>query len=148
MLTAAGRQSTPVHGGFMNATRRAACLMLMGLLTACASSPPAHGSWVLLGERDVDFKVDHDSIDVGRHEGRFRVLRFVAHGGEVEMYEIKIVLDDGEAFRHPTHLILDRGEGRTVDLPGDRRAVRRVEFVYRSLHKGDGHHATISLYGR
>ena len=36
----------------------------------------------------------------------------------------------------------------TTALPGDRRAVRRVEFVYRSLHTGSGHHATISVYGR
>ena len=132
----------------MKMTPRGVCLILVSLLTACASSPPAHGGWELLGQLDVDFKVDHDSIDVGRHEGRFRVLRFVAHGGTVEMYEIMVVLDDGEAFRHPTHLILDRGEGRTIDLPGDRRRVHRVEFVYRSLHTGSGHHATISLYGR
>lgn len=132
----------------MNTCRRAAGLALLGLLAACASNPPDHGGWQLLGQRDVDFKVDHDSIDVGRHEGRLRVLRFVAHGGAVEMYEIKVVLDDGQGFRHPTHLILDRDEGRTLDLPGDRRVVRRVEFVYRSLHKGGGHHATISLYGK
>lgn len=132
----------------MKIAGRATCLMILGLLAACASSPPAHAAWEPLGQRDVDFKVDHDSIDVGKHEGRFRELRFVAHGGTVEVYEIKVILGDGEAYNHPTHLMLDRGEGRTLDLPGDRRTVRRVEFVYRSLHKGGGHHATISLYGR
>jgi hypothetical protein len=133
----------------MDSVRRAFGLLLLSLTAACASAPPAperHG-WELLGKRDVDFHVDHDAIDVGKSEGHFRVLRFVVHGGAIEMYEVKVILGDGDSFRVPNRLILDSGEGRTVDLPGDRRVVRRVEFVYRSL-KTAGRPATVSLYGR
>jgi len=69
------------------------------------------------------------------------------HGGAIEMYDVVVVLGDGETVRPSTRLILDRGEGRMVDLPGERRVVRRVEFVYRSL-RSDHRRATVSLFGR
>lgn len=131
----------------MNTTRRGVCLILTGLLTACATGQRVGPRWEMLGRRDVDFRVDHDVIEVGRVEGRFRQLRFVARGGAIEMYDVKLILGDGDVIHHPTRLMLDRGEGRTIDLPGDRRVVRRVEFVYRSMRAG-GRHATVTLYGR
>jgi hypothetical protein len=121
-------------------------VVLMGVLMACASGQRVGGRWELLGRRDVDFHVDHDAIDVGRAEGRFRALRFVVHGGAIEIFDVKVVLADGEAFRPATRLVFERGEARTIDMPGNRRAVRRVEFVYRSL-RGEGRRANVTLYG-
>lgn len=131
----------------MKIALRSACLVVIASLSACASAPYGRRSWELLGERVVDFRTDRDVINVGRSEGLFRELRFVAHGGAIELYEVNVVLGDGDHFRAPSRLVLDRGEGRTVDLPGDRRVVRRVEFVYRSL-RAAGRRATVSLYGR
>ena len=131
----------------MNAVRRALFLSLPLLLAGACASAPRGRPWVLLGERVVDFHVDHDVIEVGRAGGRFRELRFVAHHGAVEMYNVQVILGDGDSFRPEGKLVLDRGEGRTLDLPGDLRVVRRVEFVYRSL-RGAGQRATVSLYGR
>jgi hypothetical protein len=131
----------------MKMTRRMFSMMLLGLLTSCASDPPAGGHWELLGHREVDFHVDHDTIEVGKEGGHFAMLRFDVHGGAIEVYDVKVILGNGEIVRLPSRLVLEPGEGRMVDLPGDRRTVRRVEFVYRSL-KGDSHRATVSLYGR
>jgi hypothetical protein len=131
----------------MNTARRAFYLVFTGLLMACASGPPAGRDWELLGRREVDFQLDHDVIQVGRTQGRFRELRFVVQGGAIEMYDVRITLGDGESFRPPTRFVFDEGEGRRIELPGDRRVVRRVEFVYRSLRAG-GRRAVISLYGR
>jgi hypothetical protein len=123
-------------------------LMLLALVTtSCATAPPSRRAWELLGERDVDFRVDHDVIDVGRSEGRFRELRFTVHGGAIELYEVKVILGDGDTFRPGTRFVFDRGEGRTMFLPNGRRVVRRVEFVYRSI-RGEGGRATVSLFGR
>jgi len=131
----------------MNSARRAVCVLLTGLLTACASGPRLGRDWDLLGRREVDFRVDHDVLQVGRIQGTFRELRFVVRGGAIEMYEVKVVLGDGDAFRPGTRFTFDEGEGRSFELPGDRRVVRRVEFVYRSLRAG-GRRAVVSLYGR
>jgi len=131
----------------MNIARRVFCLALTGSLMACATAPRAHRGWELLGRRQVDFRVDHDVIEVGRIEVRFHELRFVVRGGAIEMYDVAVVLGDGETIRPHTRLIFDRGEGRMIELPGERRVVRRVEFVYRSLHS-DFRRATVTLYGR
>jgi hypothetical protein len=132
----------------MKAPRRSIGLLLAVLFSACASAPPSGSrGWEFLGKRDVDFHVDHDAIDVGRAEGRFDELRFVVRGGDVEIYNMKVILGDGESFNPAHRLILERGEGRVLRLPGDHRVVRRVEFVYRSL-RGSRRHATVSLFGR
>jgi hypothetical protein len=131
----------------MNTSRRAVCLVLMVLLTACASGPRYGRDWELLGRREVDFQVDHDVIQVGRVQGTFRELRFVVRGGAIEMYDVRVILGDGDSIRPGTRFIFDEGEGRSFELPGDRRVVRRVEFVYRSL-RAAGRRARVSLYGR
>jgi hypothetical protein len=132
----------------MRALRLSIGIVLAALLAACASAPARGGrGWELLGRRDVDFHVDHDVIDVGRAEGRFNELRFVVRGADVEMYKMRVVLGDGDVFTPENRLVLERGEGRVLRLPGEHRVVRRVEFVYRSLH-GTGRHATVTLFGR
>jgi hypothetical protein len=131
----------------MSIARRTVGLALMGFLTACASAPAGGRHWEFLGSRDVEFRVDHDVIEVGRVEGRFRELRFQVRDGAIEMYDMRVVLGDGETIHLRHRLVLDRGEGRVIDLPGERRVVRRVEFVYRSL-RSDWRRATVSLFGR
>jgi hypothetical protein len=131
----------------MKTTRRVVCVILMGLLLACASGPRTGRRWEFLGRREVDFHVDHDTIEVGRAEGRFHELRFVVRGADLEMYDVRVVLGDGEVIRPATRLVFERGDARTIELPGDRRVVRRVEFTYRSL-RGAGRRAVVRLYGR
>jgi len=132
----------------MRVPRLSIGLVLAALLSACASAPARNArGWELLGRRDVDFHVDHDVIDVGRAEGRFNELRFVVRGADVELYKMRVVLGDGDVFTPENRLVLERGEGRVLRLPGEHRVVRRVEFVYRSLH-GAGRHATVTLFGR
>ena len=121
-------------------------MVLVGLLMACATGR-ADYRWELLGTREVDTQVDRDVIEVGRHEGRFRGLKFVVQGAAVELYEVKVVLGDGAVIKPGGRMLFERGEGRYIDLPGDRRSVRRVEFLYRTLRRG-GRHATVTLYGR
>jgi hypothetical protein len=121
----------------------------VGLLLACATGLTADYRWELLGRREVDTQVDRDVIEVGRNQGRFRGLKFEVHGGSIEMYEVKVILGDGEPYRHGGKMIFERGESRYIDLPGERRSVRRVEFLYRALSSGrGGRHATVTLYGR
>lgn len=132
----------------MRVPRLSIGVVLAALLSACVSAPPRSArGWEVLGRRDVDFHVDHDVIDVGRAEGRFNELRFVVRGADVEIYKMRVILGDGDVFTPENRLVLERGEGRVLRLPGEHRVVRRVEFVYRSLH-GAGRHATVTLFGR
>src|SRR5688500_12305759 len=47
---------------------------------------PAPGKWVLLGEREVDGKLDKDVIQVGNQEGHWSRLIFVVEDSELEMH--------------------------------------------------------------
>ena len=48
-----------------------------------AAAAPAR--WEVLGQREVDFRNDHDTIDVGRSEGRFRQLQLRVKNAPIEV---------------------------------------------------------------
>ena len=48
---------------------RGLTLVSLILLMTCLAGAAQPGRWELLGQREVDFRADHDQIDVGRSEG-------------------------------------------------------------------------------
>jgi hypothetical protein len=103
-------------------------------------------AWVKLATRTVDFSGDHDVIEVGG-EGRFTAIRFTVDQGDLAMDHIKVVFRNGEVFEPNTRAEFREGtRSRDIDLPGDARYVRRVEFYYRSI--GRHARAVVNLYGR
>src|SRR5438477_16008 len=114
----------------------------MGVLVAAgavlASGPArAEEGWERLGERTVDGRVDRDVIEVGAREGRFRRLAIRVENSALEMFSMRVVFGDGESFSPPTRLVFGRDStSRIIDLPGDARVIRRVEFRYGNLPGG------------
>jgi hypothetical protein len=106
------------------------------------------GGWQLLGRREVDFGRDRDRIELGRGAGRFAELKFTVRGGDIELYDVKVSFGDG-SFYHPDTRVSfrDGSESRVINLPGERRVLRGVEFFYRSTSRREGR-ATLSLFGR
>ncbi len=126
---------------FLSASACAAILCL-------SSSAHALEGWERLGTRTVEFRSDHDTIEIGRNEGRFRSIMFEVDGGTIEMVNVRVVFGNGGAFSPPTRLVFTEGErSRVIDLPGDTRIIRSVTFTYRSLRTGEGR-ATVTVYGR
>jgi hypothetical protein len=98
-----------------------------------AALPPVGPEWEHVGARPVDFRVDHDAVLAGLR-GRFRAVRLDVEGGALEMFNVKITFANGENFSPATRLVFSRGTmSRVIDLPGDARVIRRVDFFYRSL---------------
>jgi hypothetical protein len=94
--------------------------------------------WTLLGEQTVNSnREDSDRIRVSRWERRFRRLTVVVLDSSLEMIDLAIKFDRGEPF-HPEVGALFRENTRTgvIDLPGDERAIRWIEFKYRNLPGG------------
>jgi hypothetical protein len=59
----------------MKTTIRGLALVSFILVAACmAGAAQSPGGWERLGQREVNFRNDHDQIDVGRSEGRFRQI--------------------------------------------------------------------------
>jgi hypothetical protein len=93
--------------------------------------------WRKLGERVVHGAMDRDVMPVGGDDGLFRRVRFVVEGSALEMYNIVITFGDGSSFSPPTRLIFGRqSTSREIDLPGERRIIRRIDLRYGNLPGG------------
>lgn len=102
----------------------------------------------MLGRQDVDFKNDHDRIDVGRKEGRFKQLEIRVQGAPVEINKMVVTFGNNETFSPELrHRFDEKSTSRVIDLPGDRRTIKRIDFNYRSINRREGK-ATVAVYAR
>jgi hypothetical protein len=109
-------------------------VMAVGLLLALAFSASAYaqyGRWDRLGEAHVDGEQDHDTIHVGRHDGRFRAIQLRVTGGEIFFERVLVRYGNGQTEEL---VIRDRipsgGQTRAIDLPGERRVIESVDLWY------------------
>ncbi len=110
--------------------------------------PGPTGDWEHIGLRPVDFRVDHDVI-VAVGDGAFRAIRIDVEGGDLELFDVKLTFGNGETFSPGTRLYFREGtRSRVIDLPGDARIIRRIDFFYRSALFGGQGRAIVHVYGR
>jgi hypothetical protein len=103
--------------------------------------------WEKLGERKVHGKADRDVIAVGRQDGTFATIKLVVEHSALEMWDVKVTFGDGEVFSPSTRLAFGKNStSREIDLPGQRRVIKRVDFKYGNL-PGNGR-AQIELWAR
>ena len=128
--------------------RTAAVALLVTLLSASASYAR---EWERLGERHVGFVNDHDRIEIGRHEGKFRRLKLRVHGNDIELNSIKVVFGNGEVEHvRFNERIRAGGESPAINLQTpwrDGRFIREVEFHYHSRPDFRGE-AVAELWGQ
>jgi hypothetical protein len=121
-------------------------ILALGIAAACVST--GRGDWELLGQKEVSFIVERDTIEVGRAEGRFHALKLVVEGAPVEMRDIRVTFGDGSTFHPETRLnFAPNSVSRTIDLPGRGRVIRKIDFLYRKT-SGIFRVATVTVYGR
>lgn len=119
------------------------------LLFASAIAGAANsGKWEVLGRSEVDFKKDHDRITVGRGEGRFKQLQLRVKNAPIEISDMVVTFQNDETFRPKVRHRFEEGSGvRSIDLPGDRRAIKRIDFRYKSINRREGK-GTVEVLGR
>ena len=106
------------------------------------------GGWQLLGEQQVDFKKDQDRFSVRRKGGPFREVRIEVENAPVEIDEMIVTFSDGQTFKPRINARFAEGKGsRAIDLPGGRKSIESVEFVYRSISRREGK-ARVLVYAR
>jgi hypothetical protein len=106
----------------------------------------AQSPWDKLGERWVHGGGDRDVIQVGKTEGRYKRIKVVVEHSAVELFDITVVFGNGDVYSPPTRLLFGQGAtSREIDLPGESRFIRRVEFRYGNLPGGG--RAQIELWG-
>jgi hypothetical protein len=114
-----------------------------------SSSPRSResGDWTLIGQRNIDFSREHETIDIAS-DRHFRTLRVEVKGGPLHVSDMLVTFGDGSTFSPQLRSDFTEGSGsRAIDLPGEARRIERIEVTSRSTSKRDGH-ATILILAR
>jgi hypothetical protein len=105
------------------------------IMTLFAISASYAREWERLGERRVGFISDHDTISVGRHDGKFKRLKLRVKDNDIELDSVKIVFGNGEVEDFPfRQRIRAGGESPTIDLRTPWRDGRFIKEVLLHYH--------------
>jgi len=114
--------------------------------------PAASGKWVTLGSRKVGWLVDRDEIAVTAKEGVFTKLRFHTTGNKIHLLRVRVVYGNGQDTElNPNVLIAAGTTSAALDLPGNKRIVKKVVFWYKTPGKRRARlkpRATVTLHGK
>ena len=106
------------------------------------------GGWIHLGDKHVDGHADHDKISIGSSEGTFRQLQIRVREAAVDFQRVVVHFANGAdeelQFRERINA---GGQTRPMDLRGNDRVIKSVEFWYEKAHWGE-RRPTVELYGR
>jgi hypothetical protein len=125
-------------------------VFVLGFL-ACAvvaASVAAEGpTWVLLGERTVTDRLDHDTIVVTAERGEFSAVKVMVRRHAVDFHRFVVTYGNGDTdVLEVRRTIPSGGETRTLDFKGGRRVIKRIDFWY-DAHTLGGRKAVVSVLG-
>lgn len=114
------------------------CLMLLFIgITVQAQQvsqpkPGAKGTWRMLGTTQASHKADHDVIVIAGPYDYFRRLKFKVTNAPLNLQRMFVRYDDGGKPENIDirYNIPQGGESRVIDLKGDKRKLKSVEFWY------------------
>jgi hypothetical protein len=117
------------------------------LLLSQAALAQRGGGFEFLGASEVSFKVDRDTIRVGRKDGKFRAIQLRVKKRDIEILDLKVVYANGQPDDISVRsLIRAGGETRQIDLAGRERFIREVQLTYRA-RTGPFQSARVELWG-
>jgi hypothetical protein len=79
--------------------------------------------------------------------GPFRELRLQARGGSIEMNDVTITFENGETYRPRVRSPLGERDDEIIDLPGNRRRIKQIDFTYAPNPRRGGP-VDLGVYGR
>ena len=129
--------------------RKLALLVAAILVLAGQGFVMADTKAVLLGEKEVDFRADRDDLVVGLQDGLFTRLRFEVEDNDLEMLREQVTFGNGKtqtvAVRHK---FVEGSRSLTINLPGNKRIIRRITFFYKTIGPLREGRALIRVYGQ
>jgi hypothetical protein len=111
-------------------------LALAGALAA-GSVVPADAAWTKIGRVDFAYGVDKDSA-YGNFGGPATALQLTARDSDVSCKYVRATFGNGTTTT-VFQGMLPQGRPTRVDLPGDRRNVKKLAFECRSFVRGGAH---------
>ena len=118
-------------------------LVFMGVLASVASA-----QWREIGSKEVDYNLDHDTMNITAWKGDFRRIRIGVSRAPVRFVLIVLTYGNGNTQEISIRsLIRPGGFSRSIDLRGRERVLNKVEFWYQSASLRR-QKAVVTLYGR
>lgn len=107
------------------------------------------GEWRYLGTVNARFTADHDAIVVQGPYDFFRRIKFKVTGAPINLMRLIVTYDDGGLpEKIDTRCSIPAGgESRVIDLAGNRRKIRSIEFWYDTKGVLQGR-ANVSVVGQ
>lgn len=122
-------------------------MLALVAVVGCAGRMGAMADWDLLGTRQVSDRVDHDLIPVGGGRGDFRRIKFTVQRASVDFHRVVVHFGNGSDQRvEMRNTIPAGGETRAIDLEGNDRVIRSVEFWY-DANTVRGRRAQVRVFG-
>lgn len=106
------------------------------------------GNWQKLGERKVNMAGDHDEILVTGAKGAYTKLKFKVLKAPIHVHNVKVVFANGESRNFKiNHKFAPGTESRVLDLPGNKRIIKKINLNYKTVPNGNGK-AIVVVWGR
>ncbi|WP_341535187.1 hypothetical protein [Acanthopleuribacter pedis] len=88
-------------------------------------------------------------IEVTGKEGTFKKVKLKVKRRTVEFFDVKIHFSNGEVKDVSLRSTIRPGEAtRVIDLPGNKRIIKKVTFVYKTKGNKGKKRALVTLLGR
>ncbi len=122
-------------------------VLLALLLSSQAEAQPRNKKAVFLGERLVNDRLDRDEVIVTGARGDFKAIQIRVKGASVDFHKVIIVYGNGQRQEvEMRHTIPAGGTSRAIDLVGDERVIRKIEFWY-DANTIRGRKAVVRVFG-
>ena len=128
---------------------KAATFFLLGILwMANTTTISAQNYWKVLGSAKVHGHADHDEIWVTGMEGDFKAVKLMVENEGIEFNRVVLHFANGTKQELNIRRFLPAvGETKVLDLNGDDRVIKKVDFYYESKASSKTK-AKVVLYGK
>ena len=129
-------------------TRILLLVLLTSILSFQLNAQPHAKKWVYLGERLVNDRLDRDVIAVTAERGEFSAIQIKVKGASVDFHKVIVVFGNGRTQEvELRNTIGAGGASRVIDLKGDDRVIKQIEFLY-DANTIRGRKAVVRVFGR
>ena len=124
-------------------------IVFMALVTffLTGSAFTMYTKWVLIGQKEANYGPDRDVLKVTGND-IFKAIKIKVTDAGLDMMDMDIYFENGEKFNVAIRKNFKQGEeSRVIDLPGNRRRIDRISFLYdtKGVMKGK---AKVLVFGK
>lgn len=125
-------------------------LLVLPLLALLAASPARHiqQNWVKIGDRTVNYTIDHSEIVFDGVQKNLGALQVKVKKGAINLHRCVIYYDNGQTQDMDIlNAIPQGGESKVLELPADSRIISKLVFTYDTKNRAT-QKADVEVWGR